>query len=51
MVMMKNRSKYFLILILLISVSTAVQAQISQTMYFLGFPQSNMANPGLQTFR
>lgn len=47
-VMIKNRSKYIIILLLLLTVSTALQAQISQTMYFLGLPQSNMANPAFR---
>lgn len=43
-----NKSRYIFILVLLLTVSTAIQAQISQTMYFLGLPQSNMANPAFR---
>lgn len=43
-----NRSKYIFILVLLLSVSTIMEAQISQTQYFLGLPQANMANPAFR---
>jgi hypothetical protein len=45
---MKNRIIYIVGLILLLSIMGKVSAQVSQTQYFLGIPQANMANPAFR---
>jgi hypothetical protein len=48
MMKMKNKLAYIFVLVLLLSGSATIRAQVSQTQYFLGFPQANMTNPAFR---